>query len=172
MIYSSKLLKKKTSFNPFSSILIRKGKDLTIVATSIMVLEAKRAADFVKEFYNIECEIIDLHCTSDIDKLKILKSVKKTKKLLVADTSWANFGVCAEINRIINENFVNLLEKPVKSLSMKFTSCPTSKSLEDLFYPNQIDFVKKILELFDVEKKKLPSEKSMSDVYKKFRGPF
>tara|TARA_X000000950_G_C13899200_1_gene654240 strand:- start:1337 stop:3352 length:2016 start_codon:yes stop_codon:yes gene_type:complete len=167
-----KVTEKKTSFNPFSSILIRKGKDLTIVATSIMVLEAKRAADFVKEFYNIGCEIIDLHCTSDIDKLKILKSVKKTKKLLVADTSWANFGVCAEINRIINENCVNLLEKPVKSLSMKFTSCPTSKSLEDLFYPNQIDFVKKILELFDVEKKKLPSEKSMSDVYKKFRGPF
>ena len=55
---------------------------------------------------------------------------------------------------------------------MKFTSCPTSKSLEELFYPNQIDFVKKILELFDVEKKKMPTEKSMSDVYKKFRGPF
>ena len=55
---------------------------------------------------------------------------------------------------------------------MKFTSCPTSKSLEELFYPNQIDFVKEILELLNIKPKHLPSEKSMSDVYKKFKGPF
>ena len=165
-------VQEKKDFNPFSSILVKRGTDLTIVATSIMVLEAKRASEFVKKFYNINCEIIDLHCTSDIDRRKILRSVKKTKKLLVADTGWANYGVCAEINRIINESCINWLDKPVKSLSMKFTSCPTSKSLEELFYPNQIDFVKEILELLNIKQKHLPSEKSMSDVYKKFKGPF
>ena len=163
---------KQKKFDPFSSILIKKGNDLTIIATSIMVLEAKRAASFVKKFYNKNCEIIDLHCTSDIDKPNLLKSVKKTKKLLIADTGWANYGVCAEINRIINENCVGWLEKPVKSLSMKFTSCPTSKSLEEFFYPNQIDFVRNILELLDLKPDHLPNEKSMSDVYKKFKGPF
>ena len=167
-----KIKEKKMDFDPFSSILVKRGSDLTIIATSIMVLEAKRASDFVKKFYNINCEIIDLHCTSDIDKQNILKSVKKTKKLLVADTGWSNYGVCAEINRIINESCISWLEKPVKSLSMKFTSCPTSKSLEELFYPNQIDFVKNILELLNVKPGHLPNEKSMSDVYKKFKGPF
>lgn len=167
-----KIEEKKKNFDPFSSILIRKGNDLTIIATSIMVLEAKRAASYVKKFYNKNCEIIDLHCTSDVDKVNLLKSVKKTKKLLIADTGWANYGVCAEINRIINENCVGWLEKPVKSLSMKFTSCPTSKSLEEYFYPNQIDFVRNILELLNLKPDHLPNEKSMSDVYKKFKGPF
>mgnify|MGYP001432169154 FL=1 len=96
----------------------------------------------------------------------------KTKKLLIADTGWANYGVCAEINRIVNESSINFLEKPVKSLSMKFTSCPTSKTLEDLYYPNQIDFVRNILELVDVKQKQMPTEKSMADIYKKFKGPF
>ena len=86
--------------NPLhSSYLVREGNDVTIVATSIMVLEALRASEHLYKEGGISCEIIDLHSTSHPQKEIILKSLEKTKKLIVADTSWQAYGVCAEICR-------------------------------------------------------------------------
>jgi pyruvate dehydrogenase E1 component beta subunit len=54
-------------------------------------------------------------------------------------------------------------------------SCPTAKSLEDLFYPNLgtlADAVAKLVTGKENHGIPLPTEKSMADVYKKFKGPF
>ncbi|MBI4399062.1 MAG: alpha-ketoacid dehydrogenase subunit beta, partial [Candidatus Omnitrophica bacterium] len=125
--------------NPLSSRLMRKGKDITIVATSIMVLEAIRAAAFLHDKHKIDCEIIDLNCVSHPDTNLILESVKKTGRLVIADTSWKPYGVCAEICRIICETSPALLKSPVVTLGMQPSSCPTAKTLEDMFYPNLRD---------------------------------
>ena len=87
----------------FLDLYGREGTDLTIVATSIMVVEARRrAAQYLQE-YGISLEVIDLHSISHPDHELIYKSVSKTGKLIVADTSRPSYGVCAEINRVINE---------------------------------------------------------------------
>ena len=157
-----------------SSFIVRKGKDITIVATSIMVLEAIRAAKYLSD-YDIDCEIIDLNCISHPDWSVVIESLKKTGKLLVADTSWLPYGVSAEVCRIISTTDPTLLKVPVVTLGMEFTTCPTAKALEDLFYPNQNKLVHSIVQLVtgkQLHSIPLPDETSMADVYKKFKGPF
>lgn len=162
------------SIDGLGSHLVREGSDVTIVATSIMVLEAERAAAHLKEVAGIDCEIIDLNCTSHPDWELVLKSVAKTKRLVIADTSWKAFGVCSEVCRIVLESGVSL-DAPAKTVGMQPSPCPTAKSLEDLYYPNLGDLcevIAKVVTGSDSHGIELPSEKSMADVYKRFRGPF
>jgi len=148
---------------------------VTIVATSIMVLEALRAAEHLARSAGIECEIIDLNCVSHIDAAMILESVKKTGKLLVADTSWKAYGVCAEVCRIVCEHSPASLKAPAVTLGMQPAPCPTAKSLEDMYYPNLRDLTDAIAKLVSGKGDHgipLPDEHSMADVYKRFKGPF
>jgi pyruvate dehydrogenase E1 component beta subunit len=160
--------------NPLSSRLKCVGSDVTIVATSIMVLEAERAAAHLKES-GIECDVIDLNCISNIDKGMIVESVRKTGRLLIADTSWKAFGVSAEICRVICEASPNILQAPVITLGMAPAPCPTAKTLEDLYYPDLYDLCDAICRLVTGSDKHgidLPKKKAMTDTYKHFRGPF
>jgi pyruvate dehydrogenase E1 component beta subunit len=161
--------------SPLTSRLVRRGKDLTIVATSIMVVEAIRAAEHLATTRGIECEIIDLNCVSHPDAAAIITSVRKTGRLLVADTSWRGYGVCAEVCRIVAEHDPSALRAPVVTLGMQPAPCPTAKSLEDLYYPNLTQFVDRAAALVIGRHDHgvpLPDEHSMADVYKRFKGPF
>ena len=78
----------------------RKGGDVTVVATSLMVLEALRAAQHVADTAGISAEIIDLNSLA-IPTATRPESVRKTGRLVVADTSWQAYGVGAEVCRLI-----------------------------------------------------------------------
>jgi acetoin:2,6-dichlorophenolindophenol oxidoreductase subunit beta len=176
LMYEIEFENRKTNLsNPLmGSILEREGKDVTIVATSVMVLEAKRTADYLAS-NGISVEIIDLHSISHPDKKMITESVKKTGKLLVVDTSWTQFGVAAEINRIINESDPSILKSPSISLGMAQAPCPTAKALEDIYYPDVHDIVVEVLKLAgnpDKLQTTIPQKQSMTDFYKHFKGPF
>lgn len=165
----------KPAASPFASRLARKGDSVTIVATSIMVLEALRAAEHLKEHAGIECEVIDLHCISHPDRQMVLASLAKTGLLVVADTSWKAFGVSAEVCRWVCESAPGLLRAPAVTMGMAAASCPTAKSLEDRFYPNLSTLTDAVAQLVTGKKDHgvpLPTETSMADVYKKFKGPF
>ena len=165
----------ETDQSPLTAKLLRTGKDITIVATSIMVLEALRAADHLARVSHIHCDVIDLNCISHIDTAMIISSVKKTGKLLVADTSWQAYGVCAEICRIICEQAPAALKAPVVTMGMQPAPCPTTKALEDLYYPNLQTLSDAIAKLATGKPEHgipLPDEQSMADVYKKFTGLF
>ena len=161
--------------DPLKPRLIRSGSDLTIVATSIMVLEAKRAARWLEDHAGITTDVIDLHCLTNIDPALILTSLKKTGRLLIADTSWPAFGTAAEVCRLVVEADPTLLQAPVRSLGMAPAPCPTAKALEDLYYPNLgtvVDAAARLVRGRADHGVPLPAEKTMSDIYKKFRGPF
>lgn len=161
--------------NPLTSRMARTGTDVTVVATSIMVLEALRAAEYLQQTAGINCEIIDLHCVSHPDADMIAASVAKTGKLVVADTSWNAYGVCAEVCRLICQRDPRALCAPVATLGMAPAPCPTAKSLEDLFYPNLQTLTDAIAKTVTGKAKhgiELPHETSMADVYKRFKGPF
>ena len=161
--------------NPlFGSRLEREGSDVTVVATSVMLLESKRAAQHLQK-NGISMEIIDLHSISHPDHKMILNSVRKTGKLLVADTSWTAYGVAAEINRIVNETDPSMLKAPSVSLGMQPAPCPTAKTLEDLYYPDVHDLVNAVACLHHQTEQHpvpLPPKQSMTDYYKHFKGPF
>jgi pyruvate dehydrogenase E1 component beta subunit len=105
----------------------------------------------------------------------ILDSVRKTRKLMVVDTSWSAYGVAAEISRIINESDPSILSAPVINLGMQPAPCPTAKTLEDLYYPDLHDLVLAATKLFyngDANEIPLPPKQAMTDFYKHFKGPF
>jgi len=161
--------------NPLSSFLIRPGNDVTIVATSVMVQEAIRAADFIAQREDIGLEIIDMHCITHPDEELILKSVRKTGRLIVVDTSWASFGVCAEVARIVACREPQALKQPIVCLPVAKASCPTAKKLENWFYPDMSDIISAAYSLCPGREghgRELPSEEYVSQVHKSFRGPF
>ena len=158
----------------FGSRLDRVGNDVTIVATSVMVLEARRAANHLAQM-GVSAEIVDLHSASHYDSQMILESVRKTGYLVVADTSWEAYGVGAEIARIIASNNPTLLKAPMKTLGMAPASCPTAKSLEDIFYPDVRQLTDAVLEVLGLKGRagfEPPRSESMVDHYKHFKGPF
>jgi acetoin:2,6-dichlorophenolindophenol oxidoreductase subunit beta len=159
--------------NPFSAKVVQSGSDVSIVATSYMVEEAQKAANWVKEHDGISCEIIDLHVVSDVDHELILKSVAKTGKLIIADTGWKPYGVAAEVCRgIVTQP--QLLKRPVIQHGMAFTPCPTSHALEDAFYPDMGDLVNSIYKhvYSDNHGKELPTKEYITKQSKEFKGPF
>lgn len=154
---------------------LRRGSDVTVVATSIMVVEALRAAQHLADEGAADVEVIDLNCVSHPDVELILGSVAKTGRLVVADTSWRAFGVGAEMSRLVCERDPSLLKAPVKTLGMAPAPCPTAKSLEDLYYPNLRRLTDDLAALVRGRTDHgvaLPEDASMADVYKRFKGPF
>lgn len=165
---------KPVADNPFDSRVERLGNDVTIVATSIMVLEALRAANYLAD-YGIDCEVIDLHNISNPNRELIMNSLRKTGRLIIADTSWLAYGVAAEICRIVAEIDPKVLKAPVVNLGMAPSPCPTAKALEDIYYPDlhqTIDAIARLVCGKDNHRIPIPSHKSMTDFYKHFRGPF
>ncbi len=156
-----------------SANVVHPGDDITIVASSIMVLEAIRTAKYLSQ-YGIRCEVIDIRSPSHIHWQTIKDSLTKTGRLLVADTSWLAYGFAAEIGRLVATDEVGLLKQPMHALGMKPSPCPTAKTLEDMFYPSQQEMVETITTMLSVDKGAvpIPDERSMVDLYKKFKGPF
>ena len=67
------------------------------------------------------------------------------------------------------------LKSPVVSLGMQPAPCPTARALEDAFYPNLQTLTDAIVKLVTGNTDhgvELPGEKSMADIYKRFKGPF
>jgi pyruvate dehydrogenase E1 component beta subunit len=159
---------------PLTSYVAREGNDVTVVATSVMVLEALRAAQYVQEEAGIAVEVIDLNSISHPDWELVAASVRKTGRLVIADTSWLEYGVAAEVCRQLVMRDPGLLSQAPSMLGMAPAPCPTAKSLEDIYYPSQHELVDALLTQVRGVKHgvSLPSERSMTEGYKRFRGPF
>src|SRR3989441_1036684 len=74
----------------------REGKDITLVATSSMVIVALAAAKMLEEV-GISAEVIDPRTTWPLDKQALIDSAKKTSRAIVVDEGYERYGVTAEI---------------------------------------------------------------------------
>ena len=153
---------------------ILNGKHLTIVAMSYMTIEALNSANFLKK-YNIHCEIIDLRTVSPINYKIIFSSIKKTKRLMVLDTSNKSYSIASEIVAVCCENIFNHLISPPKILGLPNIPIPTSFGMTKDLYPESKDIINEVLKLMNI-KASIPNDKfldHMHDVpHKKFKGPF
>lgn len=121
-------------------IVRRRGKDVTIVATSYMVLEANKAAESLgKE--GIDAEVIDLRSLKPLDKDLLFESVRKTGRLVIADAGWKTCGAAAEISALVASDVFNYLKAPIMRVTLPDVPAPASCSLENAFYPKAEDIV-------------------------------
>jgi len=120
---------------PFGKGIIRReGKDVTIVGISYMVIEALRAAEKLQES-GCDAEIIDPRTLKPLDEDIILNSVRKTGRLIIADTDWVTGGAASEIAAIVAEKGFRYLKAPIKRIGWPDVPTPSSYVLEEEFYP-------------------------------------
>lgn len=129
------------------SRLWRKGTDVTIIAFSLQVENALLAAEQLEKD-GINAEVLDLRTLRPIDINGIVRSVKKTNRVVVVEEGWHFAGIGAEISMIINENAFDYLDAPVVRVTAKDVPLPYARNLEKLALPNADDIaaaVKSIL---------------------------
>src|SRR6266550_4230785 len=124
----------------------REGTDATIVARSLMVPAALKAAE-VLEKQGVSCEVIDPRTIRPLDIDTIIESVKKTNRVVVAEESHPFCGVGAEISQEITERAFDYLDAPVKRVSGADVPMPYAKNLEDLAIPNVDQIVAAVREV-------------------------
>jgi pyruvate dehydrogenase E1 component beta subunit len=113
----------------------REGKDVTIVATSWMVLKAMEAAKML-EGQGIDAEVIDPRTLVPLDKDTIINSVKKTGRVVIVHEAHGVCGIGAEIAFVISELAFDYLDAPIKRVTSAQTPTPYSKKLEQLTVPS------------------------------------
>jgi pyruvate/2-oxoglutarate/acetoin dehydrogenase E1 component len=127
--------------------LVREGKDITIAATSSMVMKSEAAAErLAKE--GIECEILDLRTIVPLDRDAIIESVKKTGKLIVADEAHERCGVGAEIAADIAEDIFYYLDAPCGRVNTPNVPLPFSPALEFPLIPSEEKVYEKVKTYF------------------------
>jgi pyruvate dehydrogenase E1 component beta subunit len=128
--------------------VMREGRDVTLAGLSYMALENLRAAEMLAEV-GIDAEVIDLRTLSPIDTGTIVESVKKTGRLVVADTGHIDFGVGAEIAARTTELAFSSLKKAPVRVGLPPVPTPTTPALADLYYPRAVDVARAALKLCD-----------------------
>jgi len=152
--------------------IVTKGDDLTIVGISNMLVECLRAQDLLKE-QGIHAEVIDPITLSPLDSETILDSVARTGKLLVVDNGWTMCGASAEILARVAETR-RTRGAHVQRMGFAPTTCPTTPTLEQLFYPNPATIAAAAHALGRPDAAAWePSAESAKLAYQaQFRGPF
>lgn len=111
------------------------GDEVTVVGISYMAIECLRAHQLLKTA-GISAEVIDPVTLSPLDMTTVLDSVEKTGRLVVVDSAWTNCGASAEILARVVEHVQNRKDIQVRRMGFEPVVCPTTKTLEDGFYPN------------------------------------
>src|SRR5881296_1498616 len=124
----------------------REGSDVTIVARSLMVPAALKAAEALEK-QGVSCEVIDPRTIRPLDIETIVNSVKKTNRVVIAEESHAFCGVAAEISAQIMERAFDYLDAPVRRVSGADAPMPYAKNLERLALPDVERIVKAVREV-------------------------
>jgi pyruvate dehydrogenase E1 component beta subunit len=123
--------------------IAREGKDVTIVAWSMGMNYAMKAADELAKD-GIEAEVIDLRTLRPLDTETIVESVKKTGRAVTVEEGWQQSGVGAEVAARIMEQAFDYLDAPVTRVSAKDVPMPYAANLEKLALPSVAEVVEAV----------------------------
>jgi pyruvate dehydrogenase E1 component beta subunit len=120
--------------------IVRAGKDVTIVAWSMGMNYALKAAEELAKD-DIEAEVIDLRTLKPMDSDTIIESVKKTGRIVTVEEGWRQSGVGAEIAARMMEQAFDYLDAPVMRVTGKDVPMPYAANLEKLALPSVAEVV-------------------------------
>ncbi|UOB18858.1 pyruvate dehydrogenase complex E1 component subunit beta [Abyssalbus ytuae] len=121
----------------------REGKDVTIISFGKIIKEAFKAADELEK-EGISCEIIDLRTIRPMDHETIIKSVKKTNRLVILEEAWPFGNISTEITYQVQEQAFDYLDAPVVRINTADTPAPYSPALLQEWLPNANDVIKAV----------------------------
>jgi pyruvate dehydrogenase E1 component beta subunit len=120
--------------------VVRPGADVTIVAWSMGMTYALKAADELAKD-GINAEVIDLRTLRPMDSDTIVESVKKTGRIVTVEEGWKQSGVGAEIAARVMEQAFDYLDAPVERVCGKDVPMPYAANLEKLALPSVAEVV-------------------------------
>ena len=120
---------------PFGVARVRRaGTDVTIVGISGSVPQAVKAAEALAD-QGISAEVIDPRTLVPLDTAAIVRSVRKTGRLVIAEPAHRTCGAAAEISAIVAEQAFDALRAPIRRVTAPDMQIPFSPALEGGFYP-------------------------------------
>ncbi|MBA4761158.1 pyruvate dehydrogenase complex E1 component subunit beta [Sphingomonas sp.] len=111
--------------------IVREGKDVTLVSYSIGVGVALEAAEKLAE-EGIDAEVIDLRTLRPLDTDTVLKSLKKTNRMVVVEEGWPVCSIASEIIAVCMEQGFDDLDAPVIRVTNEDVPLPYAANLEKL----------------------------------------
>jgi pyruvate/2-oxoglutarate/acetoin dehydrogenase E1 component len=148
-----------------------KGSDVTLVGISYAAVECLRAQRYLDDV-GISAEVIDPVSLSPLDMDTIVASVNKTGRLLVVDSAWTMCGASAEILAQVAERLQGSPHIRWQRMGFAPVVCPTTRNLENLFYPNAQTVASAAFALVhDNRKSWAPLHEEAPEIVE-FKGPF
>ena len=129
--------------------ILKEGNDITIISISYMSIEALHAIKELEK-YNISCELIDLKTISPIDWETIFKSIEKTQRVIVLDTSYEFGSIGNDIISKISIEYFNKLKVAPKLIALPNIHSPTSYSLTKEYYKDAKNIIEEISTIFNI----------------------
>lgn len=155
--------------------IVKSGSDITLVASSYLVAEAVSASEHLYHEFGISSEVIDLRSIKPLDTATVIKSVKKTNRLLCIDPGASSFSVSSEIICRVVESIDFKYVDSIAKIGMPDIPEPTSYALTKDFYNNADDIINKVLGSFgynELQKPIIRNQEHHDIPGKWFTGPF
>jgi pyruvate dehydrogenase E1 component beta subunit len=125
--------------------LKREGSDLSLIAHGRSVIHCLEAAETLQRDHGISCDVLDLRTIRPLDQEAILKTVRKTHRVVLVDESKAFGGVSAMVATLIQDHCFDDLDAPIKRVTSLDAPAIYSKYVENDQLPNPKRIVEKVL---------------------------
>jgi pyruvate dehydrogenase E1 component beta subunit len=120
--------------------VVRPGRDVTLVAYSIMVGKSLEAAEKLAE-EGIDAEVVDLRTIRPLDVETVMASVRKTNRIVSVEEGWAFAGIGSEIAALVMEHAFDYLDAPLARVTAADVPLPYAANLEQAALPQVADIV-------------------------------
>ena len=117
------------------------GKDLSVVTYGATLWKSLEAAEQLDKD-GVSVEVLDLRTLLPLDDAAIMRSVKKTNKLLIVHEDTRTGGLAGEIAARVNEQAFEWLDGPIMRVTAHDVPLPYAPTLEDFVLPQTGDIVK------------------------------
>ena len=153
--------KEKTSLDPVMTVpdeayeiaigtvaVSREGQDVTILANMLMVHRSLEAAHSLAG-EGVSVEVIDMRCLAPLDMETLVRSVRKTNRVLIVEEDNLTCGWGAEVASRLGQEVFYYLDAPIKRLAGLDTSVPAARVLEAAYLPNVEGIIQAVHLLLD-----------------------
>jgi pyruvate dehydrogenase E1 component beta subunit len=134
---------------PLGTVAVRReGTDVTILANMLMVYRALEAADELSK-QGINAEVIDVRCLAPLAMDTLLRSARKTTRVLIVEEDNLTGGWGAEVAARLGEAAFFYLDAPIKRVAAPDTPAPCAPALEQAYVPEVERIIRTVHDLMD-----------------------
>ncbi len=129
--------------------VVSRGDDVTLVGAGYAAYLVEQAADQLAEG-GVSADVIDLRVVNPLDISAVLRSVERTRRLVVVDGGWTTCGLAGEVIAAVVERLEpDVLQAAPRRLTLQDVPAPSSGALEVAYYPSverTVDLAHEVLE--------------------------